>query len=73
MGRDFEQDSINNREILFLKKMMEDNNFELNKLDKTIKNQDSYTSKNGNVKLFVYGFKSAVTLHKKEIIDFLNK
>ena len=30
-----------------------------------------YTSKDGDVKLFVYGFKSAIEKHSDEIISFL--
>lgn len=72
-GKDFELDSINHHEYLFLKRMMYDDSFELKELDKTIIDESSYTSKNGQVKLFVYGFKSAVEKHSDEIIDFLTK
>ena len=53
--------------------MMYDDSFELRELDKTINDESSYTSKNGQVKLFVYGFKSAVEKHSNEIIDFLTE
>ena len=72
-GKEHDLDSINHRELIFLKKMMEDDNFEFRELDATIDKESSYTSKNGQVKLFVYGFKSAVTRHKNEIFDFLNE
>ena len=53
--------------------MMRDDSFRLQELDKTIKEEKSYTSKNGQVKLFVYGFKSAIQNHSSEILDFLTE
>lgn len=72
-GKDFEMGSINHREFLFFKKMMHDDSFEFKDLDKTIDDQDSFTSDNGQLKLFVYGFKSAVEKHGDEIIKFLTE
>lgn len=63
--------NLNEKEYIFIKRMMHDDNFEMKFLDKTIPNQSSYTSKDGDVKLFVYGFKSAVEKHCDEIVNFL--
>ena len=63
--------NLNENEYIFIKRMMHDDSFEMKLLDKTIPNQSSYTSKDGDVKLFVYGFKSAVEKHSDEIVSFL--
>lgn len=72
-GKEWDEKEINDREFLFFKKMMRDDSFRLQELDKTIKEEKSYTSKNGQVKLFVYGFKSAIQNHSSEILDFLTE
>ena len=64
--------TMNNvRDLLFVKKMMHDDNFKFRHLDKTITNEDPYESKDKTVQLYVYGFKSAVEKHSDRIINFL--
>lgn len=64
--------TMNNvRDLLFVKKMMHDDNFEFSHLDNTITKENPYESKDKTVQLYVYGFKSAVEKHSDRIINFL--
>ena len=51
--------------------MMHDDSFQYRWLDETIRNEDAYISKDGDVMLFVYGFESAVRKHGEQIVKFL--
>ena len=62
--------NMNHYEYAFIQRMMHEDDF-IRLLDKTIQEEGSYTSINGDVKLFVYGFKSAVEKHGAEIVEFL--
>ena len=68
-----EWDVGNHREYMFIERMLHDESFLPGVLDYTIQKKTSFTSKNGDVKLFVYGFKNAVKYHRKEIVEFLTK
>jgi len=71
-GNEWDNSVLNQNEYIFIKRMMYDDGFDMRSLDKTIQDESSYTSKNGDVKLFVYGFKSAVQKYGDEIIEFLS-
>lgn len=68
-----EWDVGNHKEYMFIERMLHDESFLPGVLDNTIQKKTSFTSKNGDVKLFVYGFKNAVKYHRKEIVEFLTK
>jgi hypothetical protein len=69
-----EWDAINdrNKDLLFIKKMMHNDNFEFRNLDKTIAKEEPYISKDKSVQFYVYGFKSAVEKHSDKILSFLS-
>lgn len=72
MNMDCESEKMNHNEFIFLKRMMHDDGFQCRFLDRTRKKEDPYISKDGDVALFVYGFKSAVKKYGDMIIDFLD-
>ena len=69
--KDWDSENLNENELLFLKRMMHDDSFQYRWLDETIRNEDAYISKDGDVMLFVYGFESAVRKHGEQIVKFL--
>lgn len=62
---------VNEKELLFIKRMMHDDSLRPQDLDENVQNESLYISKEKDVMLFVNGFKKGVLKYGKEIVDFL--